>query len=265
MEPHTSPANEPIDVAVRGRVAYVTLRNPPVNVLDRPTIRALGAALVRAAEERVSVVVLQSSDAKTFSAGVSVQDHDPAVVRGTLQDFHAVFRRLYDAPFVSIAKVRGRCLGGGCELALFCDLVVASDTAQFALPEIALGCFPPVAISAFPYRFGRNALELVLTGEPVSAEVALRAGLVSRFVPRDEIDEHVDRLAAGLAARSAPVLAITVQTARRLWSPGFERALDDAERAYVERLLPLPDHREGLAAFLEKRAPRFTHDAGDLR
>jgi cyclohexa-1,5-dienecarbonyl-CoA hydratase len=258
-------AEQPIRYRREGRVARVTIAHPPANVLDREAIRALDAAFARAEEERASVVVVDADDPRTFSAGVAVQDHEAEVVRETLRLFHGVFRRLYHAPYVTIAKVRGRCLGGGCELALFCDLVVASDTAQFALPEISLACFPPLAISAFPYRFGRNALELLLTGEPVSAEVALRAGLVSRYVPRDELDEHVGRLAAALAAKSAPVLALTVRTARRLWSPGFERALDDAEGAYVEGLLPLADHREGIAAFLEKRPPRFTHEGGPAK
>ena len=243
----------------RDRIAVVTLNRPPLHVLDLPTLVELDRAVTRAGDEQASVLVLTSTGTRAFSAGVAVQDHAPDRVAETLRVFHRVFRRLYDAPFVTISRVRGQCLGGGCELALFCDIVVASDTAVFALPEIDLACFPPVALSAFPYRFGRNALELVLTGSPVTAEVALRGGLISRLVPRDELDEHVERLASALASKSAPVLAMTVSTARRLWSPGFERALDEAERTYLERLLPLPDHSGGLAAFLEKREPRFTH------
>ncbi len=240
-----------------GRVARVTIDRPPVNVLDLATIRALDAAVARAAEEGASALVLAAAGTKAFSAGVAVQDHAPDRVAETLRAFHSIFRRLYRAPFVSIAKVRGRCLGGGCELALFCDVTVAADTATFALPEIDLACFPPIALSAFPYRFGRKALELVVTGEPVSAEEAWRSGLVSRWAPRDELDGQVDELAAHLAAKSRAALALTVQTARKLWSPGFERALEDAERAYLEGIAPLADHREGLAAFLEKREPRF--------
>jgi cyclohexa-1,5-dienecarbonyl-CoA hydratase len=245
-----------------GRIARIVLDRPPVNVLDRPLIRALEEAVVRAGREGATVLVLESADPRTFSAGVSVGDHDPAVVAETLRVFHGLFRRLYDAPFVTVAKVRGRCLGGGCELALFCDMVIAADTASFAFPEISLACFPPVAVSAFPYRFGRAAVELIVSGEPVDGEVALRAGLVSRYVPRDELDQHVDELAANLAAKSAPVLSMTIRLARQLWSPGFRRALDDAERSYLEDLVRLPDYREGLAAFTEKRAPRFTHDGG---
>ncbi|MCG3135032.1 MAG: putative enoyl-CoA hydratase echA8 [Planctomycetes bacterium] len=254
-----------VDYRCDHRVAHVTLRRPPVNVLDRATIAELEQALALAEADGASVLVLQSSDPRTFSAGVAVQDHSADVVAETMQAFHRLFRRLYRAPFVSIAKVRGRCLGGGCELALFCDLVIASDTAEFALPEIALACFPPVAVSAFPYRFGRAAMELIVTGDAVPAIVALRAGLVSRYVPRDEIDEHVESLAAGLAAKSAPALRLTVQTTRRLWSPGFEKALDDAERTYLEQLPALADYGEGMRAFLEKRPPRFEQDTVDER
>jgi cyclohexa-1,5-dienecarbonyl-CoA hydratase len=241
----------------RDRVARVTLDRPPLNVLDLATIRALDAAVARAANERASVLVVGAAGTQAFSAGVAVQDHAPEKVAETLRAFHSVFRRLYHAPFVSVAKVRGKCLGGGCELALFCDIVVAADCATFGLPEIDLACFPPVALSAFPYRFGRRALELVVTGEPMSADDAWRGGLVSQWTPRDELDEHVDELASHLAAKSAAALALTVQTARRLWSPGFERSLDDAERAYLDGVAPLADHREAMAAFLEKRAPNY--------
>src|SRR6185503_20119528 len=147
-------------------------------------------------EERASVLVLGAAGARAFSAGVAVQDHAPERIEETLRSFHSVFRRLYRAPFVSIAKVRGQCLGGGCELALFCDITVAADSAVFGLPEIDLACFPPIALSAFPYRFGRRALELVVTGEPLAAEEAWRSGLVSRWAFRDELDEHVDELAS---------------------------------------------------------------------
>ena len=246
-----------------GRIARITLDRPPLNILNRPMIVALDAAVARAFADRASVLVIAADDTKTFSAGVAIEDHAPEVVAETLRSFHGIFRKLYHADFVTVARVRGRCLGGGCELALSCDVVIAADTAVFALPEITLGCFPPVAVSAFPYRFGRAAVELVVTGEPVSAEVALRAGLVSRFVPRDELDEQVDRLAATLAAKSAPALSTTIHLARQLWSPGFERALDDAERAYLEKIVPLADHREGMAAFLEKRPPQFTHKRGN--
>jgi cyclohexa-1,5-dienecarbonyl-CoA hydratase len=248
---------ETIRYEMSGRVARVILDRPPLNVLDLDMIRGLDSALSRAVEGRACVLVLGAAGTRAFSAGVAVQDHAVDRVGETLSAFHAVFRRLYHAPFVSISKVRGQCLGGGCELALFCDITVAADTAVFGLPEIDLACFPPIALSAFPYRFGRRALELVVTGEPLSAEDAWRGGLVSRWTPRDELDDHVDELAAHLAAKSAAALALTVRTARRLWSPGFERALEDAERAYLEGIVPHADYGEGLAAFLEKREPHY--------
>src|SRR5262245_20650366 len=113
----------------RDRVARVTLDRPPLNVLDLATIRALDAAVWRAVDERASVLVVGAAGTQAFSAGVAVQDHAADRVGETLRAFHSVFRRLYHAPFVSVAKVRGKCLGGGCELALFCDIVVAADCA----------------------------------------------------------------------------------------------------------------------------------------
>lgn len=252
-------AQSPIQYELAGRVARVTLNRPPLNVIDRSTIAALDAAVVRAEQEGASVLVLSGAGVRAFSAGVAVQDHAPEVVAESLSAFHAVFRRLYQAPFVTVAKVRGMCLGGGCELALFCDVVVAADSARFRLPEIDLACFPPVALSAFPYRFGRGAMDLMLTGRTYGIEDALHNGLVSQWAPRDELDERVDRLAESLASKSAPALAVTVRTARRLWSPGFEKALEEAERVYLESFPGMADHREALAAFLEKRAPDFHH------
>jgi cyclohexa-1,5-dienecarbonyl-CoA hydratase len=248
---------ETIRSRLSGGVAHVEIDRPPLNVLDLATIRDLDAAVARAVEERASVLVLSAAGTRAFSAGVAVQDHEPSRVAETLRAFHAVFRRLYHAPLVSIAKVRAQCLGGGCELALFCDITVAADCATFGLPEIDLACFPPIALSAFPYRFGRRALELVVTGEPLSADEAWRGGLVSRWAPRDELDEQVEELASHLAAKSPSALAVTVRTARKLWSPGFERALEDAERVYLDEIAKSADHREALTAFLEKRPARF--------
>jgi cyclohexa-1,5-dienecarbonyl-CoA hydratase len=238
-------------------IARVTLAAEPHNQLDLTTIRALDGALRRAADCGAAVLIVGSDDARTFSTGIATEALTREHAPDTLRALHEVYRSLYNTPLVTIAKVRGRCLGGGCELALFCDIVVAADTAVFGLPEIDRGGFPPVALSAFPYRFGRAAIELVLTGATLAADDALRAGLVSRWVPRDELDDQVDDLAASLAAKSRSVLSLTVRTARSLWSPGFERALEDAERTYLEELVRLPDYREGLSACVEGREPHF--------
>lgn len=240
-----------------GGVARITLGGDELHVLDRSAIAELDRLVARAESDGASVLVFAAEGTRFFSAGVSIEDHRADVVAETLSTFHAVFRRLYRAPFVSVAEVRGRALGGGCELALFCDVVVAADTARFALPEIDLACFPPIALSAFPYRFGRKAVELVLTGEPIRAHDALVAGLISHWVPRDELRGRVDELAQELAAKSPAVLGLTIRTLRSLWSPGFERALEDAERVYLDELVALPDYREGIEAFLGKRSPDF--------
>jgi cyclohexa-1,5-dienecarbonyl-CoA hydratase len=254
-------ARPDVDYACADRIARVTLTNPPDNQLGVETIRAIGACIAQAHDDGASVLVLGSEDARTFSAGIAPEALSRDCAPETLRALHEVYRALYATSLVTIAKVRGRCLGGGCELALFCDIVVAADTAVFGLPEIDRGGFPPVALSAFPYRFGRTAVELVLTGSTVAADEALRAGLVSRWVPRDELEDRVEELAASLAAKSAPVLALTVRTARSLWSPGFERALDDAERTYLDELVQLPDYREGLNACVEGREPHFASAA----
>jgi cyclohexa-1,5-dienecarbonyl-CoA hydratase len=245
------------DVDERSGALWVTLRRPPLNILDIPTLRDLRRALKELPTRHdLKVLVFRSGMPGTFSAGVDVRDHRRERIRQMLGAFHRLIVFLDQIPQATLAAVDGRCLGGGCELALFCDVVVATPRSTFALPEIDLGCFPPVAATWLPRVAGRTAHEMVLVGEPVPAEEALRRGLVNRVV--DDLDaataEWVDRL----AAKSGSVLALARRAVRQGARGSFPKALARTERLYLEELTRTRDSEEGIKAFLEKRRPRWT-------
>jgi cyclohexa-1,5-dienecarbonyl-CoA hydratase len=243
-----------VRVEQRGAVVEVVLDRPPLNVLDLGTLGTLHASLLALRDRGdVRVVVLRSAISGTFSAGADVADHARDRAPRMLAAMHAVVRALRALPQPTIALVDGRCLGGGCELALACDLVVASPRATFGQPEIDLGCFPPVAAALVPRLAGRRAAELVLLGAPVSATDALAMGLVSRVT--DELEAEGRRLADALAAKSGTALAAAARALRAGTDGTLDEALARNERIYLDAVIPTADAEEGVRAFLEKRSP----------
>jgi cyclohexa-1,5-dienecarbonyl-CoA hydratase len=239
----------------------ITLNRPPLNILDIATLRALGDAIDEVVERAgCAIVILRAAGGKAFCAGAEVGDHVPEKAPEMLDAFHRVARRLSGMDAVSVAAVQGAALGAGFELAMCCDLIVASDSANFGLPEINLGCFPPIAAAALPGRIGRHrAAEVVLTGRRFSAAEAVTMGLVTRQVDAEFFDAEVAALLGELQTKSRSALKVAVSVLRRAVSQPFDAALSMAEKAYVEELLPLEDAREGILAFIEKRKPRWEH------
>ena len=254
-------SDSPIHLHREHRVATITISRPPLNILDIPTIDRLGETIAGlAADPELLVIILRGAGERAFSAGVAVQDHTPDRVGPMLDSLHGTIRRLRDLDAVTIAAVHGHCLGGGMELAMACDLVIASDDARFAVPEIELGCFPPVATAMFPSRIGAGlTLDLALTGRTLTAEEAERLGLVTRRVAAGGLDAMVRETAERIATRSAPVVRLTKKAVRAGRALPFPEALAETERIYKEELLPLEDVEEGAAAFLEKRRPVWKH------
>jgi cyclohexa-1,5-dienecarbonyl-CoA hydratase len=261
----TAAAHPGVLLEPRGAVAVLRLDRPPLHVLDIPTIAALGAALEAAEASPASVLVVTSTGARAFSAGVDIRDHTPDKIAPMLAGFHAVFRRLHATRLVTVAAVRGACLGGGMELALSCDIVVAEAGATFGLPEIRLACFPPVGLAALADRWGPRLEELCLTGETVDAAEADRRGLLSRLVAAGGAEPEALRLAGLCAAHSPAVLGLTARWLRRLSRPHFEHSLEKAEKAYLEELARMPDMEEGIRSFTEKRPPRWGAAGGGIR
>lgn len=247
--------SETIHTRFEGRTAWLTLDRPPLNVLDTAMMCELDAALEHALAQ-CDFLVLQGAGPKGFSAGAEVADHVPERVGEMLAAFHAVFRRLARADCVTIAAVHGVCLGGGMELATFCDFVVATADAKFGQPEIKLGCFPPIALLTLPQLCGmRAATDLILTGRTVDAGEAHRLGLVSRVAEEGQLAAGVESLLKELRSLSASVLQLTRQTLWRLHVEEFERRLDKVEQVYLSELMQTKDAQEGIRAFLEKRPP----------
>jgi cyclohexa-1,5-dienecarbonyl-CoA hydratase len=243
-----------------GAVARVTLDRPPLNILDIEMLRGVAAGVTSLASDPRTRIILLSGAGKAFCAGVDVRDHTVDRVESMIDAFAAAIRALEESPVPVLAAVHGPVLGGGCELALACDLVLARDDVRLGQPEIRLGVFPPAAAVLLPRIIGRQrALDLLLTGRPVHAEEALRIGLVARVLPHDGFDEAVAAMADQLAAGSRPVLALTKRAVRESLGRPLDEALNAADRLYLDDLMSLHDPHEGLAAFMEKRDPVWTH------
>jgi cyclohexa-1,5-dienecarbonyl-CoA hydratase len=239
-----------------GAVARLTLVRPPLNVLTIPMMEDLNAALDEAADRPTIKAVLLEAEGKAFSAGVDVEDHMGDRVKPMLEAFHGIFRRLHALDCPTVAAVQGAALGGGAELATFCDLVVASESATIGQPEIRVGVFPPIAALHYPVRVGQpRALQLLLSGQVIGAAEALRIGLVDRVAQPDKLAETVEAELARFTAQSATVLRLTKRAVREAAGTSFELVLSRLEDLYRHELMATADAHEGLKAFAEKRAP----------
>jgi cyclohexa-1,5-dienecarbonyl-CoA hydratase len=193
---------------------------------------------------------------KAFSAGVSTKDHTPDKVEEMISKFHGVFRVLNSLAIPTLALVDGMALGGGCELAVFCDMVIGSDRATFGQPEIKVGVFPPVAAVLFPHLIGRNrALELLLTGVVIEAAEAKAIGLINKVFPSQSFREKVDEFIGKLTSLSGEVLRLTKRAVDRSLYMSVNEGITAVEQLYLGELMKTEDAREGLNAFLEKRKP----------
>lgn len=235
----------------------ITLDDPPLHILDLAMLEELRDALAKVGNDRHALII-DATGTKAFSAGASVQDHAVDRVGGMLERFHACFRTLARLDVVTIALVRGAALGGGCELALACDFVLAADSARFGYPEIELGVFPPVGAWQMSRQIApRRGLELFLGGQTVDAPTAASIGMVNAAFADSDFDDAAARWMERLFSKSASSLRIAKKAYRIAAAGEFEARLAEVERLYLEELVRTHDANEGLAAFLEKRKPRW--------
>lgn len=245
-----------IGYEIRESVARITLNQPPLNIIDIPMIGEMHNALARVHAAGDLKVLVIDHRGKAFSAGVSIQDHTPDKVGEMIEKFHGVFRLLNSLAIPTLALVDGMALGGGCELAVFCDMVIATERATFGQPEIKVGVFPPVAAVLFPHLIGRNrALELLLTGDVMGAAEANAIGLINKVVPADSFREKTDEFISKLTSLSGPVLKLTKRAVDRGLNVSVDEGIRAVEQLYLGELMKTEDAREGLNAFLEKRKP----------
>ena len=239
-------------------LARITLHHPPLNVIDIPMMEELARSLAEIeARQDVSAIVL-TGDGKAFSAGVDVAAHTPDKVNDMLTKFHAVIRALVATKKVTIAAVHGHCLGGGAELAMVCDIVYTTESAQWGFPEIKLGCYPPVACTALAALVGqKHAAELILTGRTIGGKEAAEIGLTNRAVSDDGLQAAVDECIAYLRKLSPAALAMAKKASYAWDSMHFDKGLARAERIYFDELMKTSDAHEGIRAFMEKRDPKW--------
>jgi len=256
-------AYENILVETRGRVGLVSLNRPKhMNALNDALMNELGDALAKLdADEGVGAIVLTGSD-KAFAAGADI---------GAMKDWG--YMDVYKSDYITrnweglksvrkpvIAAVAGYALGGGCELAMMCDIIIAADSARFGQPEIKLGVIPGAGgTQRLPRAVGKaKAMDLVLTGRMMDAQEAERAGLVSRVIAADKLLDEALAVAAQIAEFSLP----SVMMAKEAVNRAYEAPLGEGvlfERRLFHALFATEDQKEGMAAFVEKRKPRFRH------
>jgi len=238
-----------------GQLAALTLCREPLNVLNIAMMKEINAALDELSQENLKVLLFRAQG-KAFSAGVEVGEHLGGQAAEMIGVFHGIFRRLDGLGLISVASLQGAALGGGCELALYCDLVVASQSAKLGQPEIQVGVFPPIAALVLPRLMGyKKALELILTGQVMSAQEALALGLVNQVVPPEQLEQATQELVNKLLGLSAPVLRLTKKAVRAGLGSDQMGALTAIEDIYLNELMKTHDAQEGLRAFLEKRKP----------
>jgi enoyl-CoA hydratase len=252
---------EMVLVETHGRVGLIKLNRPAaLNALCDQLMAEIGAQLrVFDADPEIGAVVLTGSE-KAFAAGADIKEMQPRVYPGTLlQDFISPWEVVTTVRKPVIAAVSGFALGGGCELAMMCDIIIAADTAKFGQPEINLGVIPGAGGSQRLTRaVGKaKAMDMVLSGRFMDAAEAERASLVSRVVPAADLLAETLKLAEKIANMSPVAVAV----AKKAVNAAFETSLAEGvkyERAAFLPLFGTPDQKEGMAAFVEKRKPVFS-------
>ena len=237
-------------------VAKITFNRPPVNILNIEMMREIIDLLGELAKEKDLKIVLFQGNQKAFSAGVDVGEHTAEKVGEMIEVFGKLFEAINSIPVIILASVEGMALGGGCEVATFCDLIVASENAKFGQPEIKLAVFPPVAAPIFPRLIGRHkALELLLSGDTIDAKEAHRIGLINQVYSQEGYQESLQKFIARFTSQSAIALALTKKAVDKgLYLPVLD-AIDVANKIYLDELMKTEDANEGLKAFLQKRKP----------
>jgi cyclohexa-1,5-dienecarbonyl-CoA hydratase len=247
-----------ISLEINQRVAHLRLNNPPLNVIDIPMMEELSQAISQVDSDAETAVLVIAGAGKYFSAGADVAAHRPDSMTEMLTKFHSAIRALLKTGKVTIAAVQGHCLGGGAELAMVCDFVYTTDSAQWGFPEIKLGFYPPVACTGLAALVGvKRAAELILTGRNITGREAMQIGLATWAVQDDQLQRFVDENVRGLLKLSPAALAITKKAFYAWDAMHFDKGLARAENICFDELMHTDDAVEGINAFLEKREPQW--------
>ncbi len=247
---------ETIVFEIKDQVAKITLDRPKHNVLDIPMMNELNQALETVAGDDTLKCLVITGQGKSFCAGVEVGDHKPDNVDRMVAVFNRIFEliNLIDIPVV--AGVNGACLGGGMELAIACDMVLASKKAIFGQPEVKLGFFPPYAAIRLPELVGpAKAIEIVTTGKTYTAKQARKMGFVSQVADPDDFQGMVDTYVKEVCHSSPLILRLNKRAVKRHMGTGFFQGVDLVSNYFLNTLMKTEDTLEGIASFEEKRRP----------
>ena len=253
-------AYENIIVETRGRVGLVTLNRPKaLNALNQALVEELNAALaIFENDQHVGCTIITGSG-KAFAAGADVKEMaDQTFVEAYLGKFLEGWSGLSRARKPVIAAVSGYCLGGGCELAMMCDFIIATETAKFGLPEITLGIMPGAGgTQRLPRLIGKaKAMDMILTGRMMDAAEAERSGLVSRVVAPESLLEEALAAAEKIASYSQPIVMMAKETVNRAQEMTLAEGVRFERRVFLS-MFATEDQKEGMKAFVEKRKPEF--------
>ena len=253
-------AYENIINETRGAVGIITLNRPKaLNALNAQLIDELNSALSAFQENSAIGCVVIAGSEKAFAAGADIREmKDKTFTDVYLNNFLATWDRIAEFRKPLIAAVSGYCLGGGCELALMCDFIIAADTAKFGQPEITLGVIPGAGGTQRLARFiGKaKAMDMILTGRMMEAVEAERCGLVSRIVSQEKLLEEAVNAASKIASFSQPVVMMAKEAVNRAYETSLAEGLR-FERRVIHSMFALDDQKEGMSAFVEKRKPKF--------
>jgi enoyl-CoA hydratase/carnithine racemase len=256
--PELTATYETIQVEAGGRVAHVVLNKPPYNALTVKMMQEISHAVesLHAAREVRAIVIEAAPGSTYFSAGVASQDATPARAFQMMEAFQGIFKAMLEISKPLITVVNGPAVGAGCELALFGDLVIATEKARFAQPEVRAGVFPPIAAILLPHLVGpKRAMEMILLAEPISHLEAHRLGLVNRLIPEAKLATELDALLARITDQSSAVLEMAKRVMFDSMGYPLPEALKRSANLYLNQLMDLEDAQEGLRAIAEKRKP----------
>lgn len=242
---------------IKGEKAFLTINRPPLNILNIAVMEEMNKALSSlAGNKEVKVLVISGSGEKAFSAGVDITDHTADKAEKMLQVFHDIFRNMLKIDQVTVAALRGLTLGGGCEIALFCDLAIAADNLKIGQPEIKLSVIAPVALLILPRLVGiKKASEMLLTGKIIEAAEAEKMGLVNKIVPLASFDSELEIFLKPFSELSLVGVKHSKKGIQLGLEASFLDGLERIEKTYLKELMATEDAHEGLKAFMEKRKP----------
>ena len=245
-----------IQFEISRETARITLNHPPHNVLTVPMMVEMAEAIESLNGRGDVKAILMDSSQKPFSAGIGLEDSKSDRVFQTLDAFNRVFTAIGEISKPLIVVVNGPAIGAGSELVAFADMVIATPKAKFAQPEVKLGVFPPFAAVMLPQLIGpKKTYELIITGEALTAEEAMRIGFVNRLVPEEQLKQTVDEILARISEFSAPVLEMTKKVIGSSMGLPLAEAMKKSHDIYLNQLMALEDVQEGLRAVVEKRKP----------